>query len=193
MPKEAETSDVDVEQVAATLSEKFHNDLEDLRQCQAPTPRSVTYSDLSYVGGYIAKLITDLGCGSYEMLVTTCNKDDPLHTLLEGQDRSRLCYPRPEFLALLNNLIHLFERVATHLPRTNTLEVLQLLVERGLERMPVLNCPECVNNSRAKRSAALIAEKLMRILLINRTKKVTDSQEKPSSYAQKPSRKLIRL
>ncbi|KAH6946526.1 hypothetical protein HPB50_013789 [Hyalomma asiaticum] len=105
--KEAETSDVDAEQVAATLSGKFHNDLEDLRQCQAPTPRS-------------------------------------------------------------------------------------LLVERGLERALVLNCPECVDDSHAKRSAALIAEKSMRIL-INHTKKVTDSQEKPSNYTQKPPRKLIGL
>ncbi|KAH9371482.1 hypothetical protein HPB48_017724 [Haemaphysalis longicornis] len=52
--KEAETPDVDAEEVAATLSEKFHDELEDLAQCQAPTPRSVTYSGLSYVGGYIA-------------------------------------------------------------------------------------------------------------------------------------------
>ncbi|KAH7940012.1 hypothetical protein HPB52_020274 [Rhipicephalus sanguineus] len=46
-PKEAETPDVDAEQVAATLSEKFHDELEDLTQCHAPTPRSVTYSGLS--------------------------------------------------------------------------------------------------------------------------------------------------
>ncbi|KAH7936730.1 hypothetical protein HPB49_003415 [Dermacentor silvarum] len=77
-PKEAETPDVDAEQVAATLSERFHDELEDLTHCQAPTPRSVAYSGLSYVGGYIAKLITDFGCGSCEILVTTCNKDNPL-------------------------------------------------------------------------------------------------------------------
>lgn len=190
---EAETPDIDAEEVAATLSEKFHDELQELTQCQAPATRSVTYSGLSYVGGYIAKLITDFGCGSCEMLVTTCNKDNPLYALLQGQDRSGLCYPRPEFLALLNNLINLFERVATHLPRTNTLQVLQLLVECRLERAPILSCPECVDDSHAKRSAALIAEKFMKILLINHTKKITDSQDKPPNYAHKPSRKLIRL
>lgn len=142
----------------------FSNELKKLRECPVAPPLSVTCSGLAYVGGYIAKLITHFGCESCAMLLTTSNKDGPLYALLRGQDRSGLVYPKPEFLALLDGIVSFFEVIATHLPRTNVLEVLQLLVQPYLEDTPVLNCPESVDNSHGRRSASLIADKFLRIL-----------------------------
>lgn len=186
-------SDTDVDQLVTTLSVTFSDELKKLRECPAAPPLSVTCSGLAYVGGYIAKLIADFGCESCAMLLTTSNKDGPLYALLRGQDRSGLVYPRPEFLALLDGIVSFFEVTATHLPRTNVLEVLQLLVQPYLEDTPVLSCPESVDNSHERRSASLIADKFLRILLINHSTRVTDENEKSSSYVHKPSRKHFRL
>lgn len=118
-------SDTDVDQLVTSLSVTLSDELKKLREC----PAAVTCSGLTYVGGCIAKLITDFGCESCAMLLTTSDKDGPLYVLLRGQDRSGLVYPRPEFLTLLDGIVSFSEVIAVHLPRTNVLEVLQLLVQ----------------------------------------------------------------
>ncbi|KAG0431933.1 hypothetical protein HPB47_021325 [Ixodes persulcatus] len=150
-PPEVVTCDTDVDKLVSSLSVTFSDDLKELRKCTSAPPLSVTSSGLAYVGGYIAKLITDFGCESCAMLLTTSDKDQPLYALLRGQERSGLAYPRPEFLALLNGIVTFFEKIAKHLPRTHVLEVLQLLVEPHLEDVPLLNCPESVANSHGRR------------------------------------------
>lgn len=192
-PPEVVTCDTDVDKLVSSLSVTFSDDLKELRECTSAPPLSVTCSGLAYVGGYIAKLITDFGCESCAMLLTTSDKDQPLYALLRGQDRSGLAYPRPEFLALLNGIVTFFEKIAKHLPRTHVLEVLQLLVEPHLEDVPLLNCPESVANSHGRRSASLIADKFFRILLVNHSTRVTDDNEKHMNYTHKPSRKHFRL
>lgn len=192
-PPEVVTCDTDVDKLVSSLSVTFSDDLKELRECTSAPPLSVTCSGLAYVGGYIAKLITDFGCESCAMLLTTSDKDQPLYALLRGQDRSGLAYPRPEFLALLNGIVTFFEKIAKHLPRTHVLEVLQLLVGPHLEDVPLLNCPESVDNSHGRRSASLIADKFFRILLVNHSTRVTDDNEKHMNYTHKPSRKHFRL
>ncbi|KAL1476480.1 hypothetical protein MTO96_036463 [Rhipicephalus appendiculatus] len=170
-----------------------HMDLRSLLEYEACPSPSVTFSGLAYLGGYIAKLITDLGCDSCAALLTTNNREHPLYKLLRAQDRSELQYPRPEFLALLDKIVVFFDKASEHLPRRNVLEVLETAVQPYLQRAPILSCPEGVDDSHSRRSADLIAEKFLRILLVNHTNELTDANDKPSIYAHKPTRKHFRL
>lgn len=96
-------------------------------------------------------------------------------------------------MALLDKIVCFFEKAVVHLPRTNVLQVLRILIQPHLENSPLLRCPEGIDNSHAIRSASLIAEKFLRILLINYTQKITEKNEKSITYAHKPSRKHFRL
>lgn len=135
---------------------------------------------------------TDLGRDSCAALLTT-NRQHQLYKLLRAQDRSELHYPRPEFLALLDKIVVFFDKASEHLPRRNVLEVLETAVQPYLQRAPILSCPEGVDDSHSRRSADLIAEKFLRILLVNHTNQLTDANDKPSTYAHKPTRKHFRL
>lgn len=191
--REISVPDVDAGELAAAIPDTLTEQLRDLGKYPAAPSPSVTYSGLAYVGGYIVKLIGDFGCDACVMLLTTSNKTDPLFTLLQGQDRSGLHYAKPEFLALLDKVVTFFENVVSHLPRTNVLQVLRMLIQPHLENSPLLSCPEGVDNSHAKRSAILISEKFLRILLINYSRKLTDNHGTSPAYVHKPSRKHFRL
>lgn len=95
-------------------------------------------------------------------------------------------------MALSDKIVCFFEKAVVHLPRTNVLEVLRILIQPHLENSPLLCCPEGVDNSHTIRSAGLISEKFVRILLINYTQKITDKNDKSIIYAHKPSRKHFR-
>ncbi|KAH9367819.1 hypothetical protein HPB48_008074 [Haemaphysalis longicornis] len=127
------------------------------------------------------------------MLGTTNKTSSPLYNLLRTQERGELHYPKPEFLSLLETIATFFEKAVKHLPRTKIPEALQLIVQPHLEDSPLLDCPEGVDKSHAKRSARLISEKFLRILLINYTRKLTDQNDKPSGFIHKPTRKHFRL
>lgn len=119
-------------------------------------------------------------------------RSDPLFTFLQSQDFSRLHYPKAVCGTVGQNCVR-FEKAVVHLPRTNVLEVLQILIQPHLETLPLQCCPEGVDNSHTIRSAGLISEKFVRIPLINYTQKVTDKNEKSTSYKHKPYRKHFRL
>ena len=79
----------EVEEEAAMLSKIFDKDLRSLLEYEA-CPSPSVFSGLAYLGGYIAKLITDLGCDSCAALLTTNNRQHQLYKLLRAQDRSEL-------------------------------------------------------------------------------------------------------
>lgn len=106
-PKEIKLSDVEVDEQATRLSQIFE-DLRFLLEYEA-CPSPVT-PDLAYLGGYIAKLIADLGCDSCAALLKINNRDHPLHEILRAQERNELHYPRPEFLSLLDKIVLFFFR-----------------------------------------------------------------------------------
>lgn len=187
------TQCVDAEEMISTLPQAVFEELKHFKETPVTSSPSVTYSGLTYVAGYILKLISDFGCDACNILLQTSERTGPLYTLLQGQDSSGLHYPKPEFVALLDKVVYFFEKVVLHLPRTNVLEILQILIQPQLENSPLLSCSEGTDNSHAMRSASLISEKFLRILLVNYTKKVTDRNEKPANYVHKPSRKLFRL
>lgn len=191
--KETNEQGEDAEEAVASVPQDIVQELEVLREHSPTPPASVAYSGLVYVGGYIAKLIGDLGCDACVMLVTTNNTSSPLYNLLRAQETGELHYPKPEFLALLETIVTFFEKAVKHLPRTKILEALQLIIEPHLEDSPLLDCPEGVDKSHAKRSAHVISEKFLRILLVNYTKKLTDQNDKPSGFIHKPTRKHFRL
>ncbi|KAH7976427.1 hypothetical protein HPB52_013778 [Rhipicephalus sanguineus] len=53
--------DENIEEAAVSIPEDVIEELEALREPPRKPPISVAYSGLVYVGGYIAKLITDVG------------------------------------------------------------------------------------------------------------------------------------
>lgn len=184
--------DENIEEAAVPIPEDVIEELEALREPPPKPPNSVAYSGLVYVGGYIAKLITDVGCETCAMLVTTNKTSSPYH-LLRQQEAYDLHYPKPELLSMLDTIVTFFEKAVKYLPRTKILETLQLTVEPYLEDSPLLDCPEGVDKSHARVLAHIISEKFLRILLINYTKKLTDQNDRPSGFIHKPSRKHIRL
>ncbi|KAG0423688.1 hypothetical protein HPB47_000533 [Ixodes persulcatus] len=185
--------DEDAEEAAASVPQDVVEELKALKAHLSAPPASVAYSGLVYVGGYLAKLVSDLGCHACVMLVTTNKTSSPLYKLLSAQENCELHYPKPEFLALLETISTFFEKAVKTLPRSKILEALQLIVEPHLEDSPLLSCPEGVDRSHAKRLAHLISEKFLRILLVNYTKKLTDQNDKPSGFTHKPTRKHFRL
>ncbi|KAH7940355.1 hypothetical protein HPB52_023542 [Rhipicephalus sanguineus] len=120
-------------------------ELEALREPPRKPPNSVAYSGLVYVDGYIAKLITDVGCETCAMLVTTNKTSSPLYHLLRQQEAYDLHYPKPELLSMLDTIVTFFEKAVKYLPRTKILETLQLTVEPYLEDSPLLDCPEAIH------------------------------------------------
>lgn len=115
-------------------------------ECEACPSPSVT-PDLAYLGGYIAKLIADLGCDSCAAQLKINNRDHPLHEILRAQDRNELHYPRPEFLALLDKIVFFFfffDKTSEHLRRRNVLEALET-TKPYLQRAPILSIPEGVD------------------------------------------------
>lgn len=185
---------VDAEELAAALPQSLIEELNHLAKYPVNPSPSVRYSGLAYVAGYIVKLISDFGCDACSILLETHERSDPLYTLLQSQDSSGLHYPKEEFVALLDKVVCFFEKAVVHLPRTNVLEVLRILIQPHLENSPLLCCPEGVDNSHAIRCAGLISEKFVRILLINYAQKVTDKNVlRPTIYVHKPSRKHFRL
>ncbi|KAH7957706.1 hypothetical protein HPB52_021916 [Rhipicephalus sanguineus] len=117
-------------------------ELKALREPARKPPNSVAYSGLVYVDGYIAKLITDVGCETCAMLVTANKTSSPLYHLLRQQEAYDLHYPKPELLSMLDTIVMFFEKAVKYIPRTKILETLQLTVEPYLEDSPLLDCPE---------------------------------------------------
>ncbi|KAH7978383.1 hypothetical protein HPB49_005380 [Dermacentor silvarum] len=94
----------DAEELAAALPQSLTEELNDLAEYPDTPSPSVTYSGLVYVAGYIAKLISDFECDACSILLETHERSDPLYTLLQSQDFSRLHYPKAEFVALLDKI-----------------------------------------------------------------------------------------
>ncbi|KAH7981939.1 hypothetical protein HPB52_001916 [Rhipicephalus sanguineus] len=133
--------DENIEEAVVPIPEDVIEELEALREPPPKPPNSVAYSDLVYVGGYIAKLITDVGCETCAMLVTTNKTSSPYH-LLRQQEAYDLHYPKPELLSMLDTFVTFFEKAVKYLPRTKILETLQLTVEPYLKDSPLLDGPE---------------------------------------------------
>ncbi|KAH7941274.1 hypothetical protein HPB49_011539 [Dermacentor silvarum] len=95
----------DAEELAAALPQSLTEELNDLAEYPDTPSPSVTYSGLVYVAGYIAKLISDFECDACSILLETHERSDPLYTLLQSQDFSRLHYPKAEFVALLDKIL----------------------------------------------------------------------------------------
>ncbi|KAH7948294.1 hypothetical protein HPB52_020264 [Rhipicephalus sanguineus] len=133
--------DENIEEAAVSIPEDVFEELEALREPPRKPPNSVAYSGLVYVGGYIAKLITDVGCETGAMLVTTNKTSSPLYLLLRQQEAYDLHYPKPELLSMLDTIVTFFEKAVKYLPLTK-IETLQLTVESYLEDSPLLDCPE---------------------------------------------------
>ncbi|KAH9366648.1 hypothetical protein HPB48_000591 [Haemaphysalis longicornis] len=191
--KQMEVEDTDAEELALSVPQEVIADLENLKGQLCDPSQSVTYSGLVYVGGYIMKLVSEFECDACVTMLMTTNKADPLYVLLHSQDKSALHYTNRMFLTLLANIVTFFEKAASKLSRTKVHEVLQLLVTPHLEQSPILLCPEGVDSSQARRTARLIADKFIRLLLVNYTKMVSDRNEKPLAYVHKPSRKYFKL
>ncbi|KAH7940874.1 hypothetical protein HPB49_007274 [Dermacentor silvarum] len=69
--KEAMKQGEDAEEAATPVSQDLIQELITLRAHPPAPPLSLAYSGSVYVGGYIAKLISDLRCDACIMLVTT--------------------------------------------------------------------------------------------------------------------------
>lgn len=177
--KQMQATDTHAEELASAVPQEVIAQLENLKgHFLNPSP-SVTYSGLVYVGGYLVKLISEFGCDACVMMVTMTNKGDPFFTLLDEQNKSGLHYPNRMFLALLDSIVAFFEAASKHLPRTKVHEVLQLLVAPYLEQSPILDCPEDVGNGHQRSTTNVIAEKFVRLLLVNYIKMVTEKNDKP--------------
>ncbi|KAH7982528.1 hypothetical protein HPB52_005471 [Rhipicephalus sanguineus] len=137
--------DENIEEAAVSIPEDVIEELQALREPPRKPPNSV-----AYVGGYIAKLITDVGCETCAMLVTTYKTSNPLYPLLRQQEAYNLHYPKSELLSMLDTIVTFFEKAVKYLPRTKILETLQLTVEPYLEDSPLLDCPEGVDKSHAR-------------------------------------------
>ncbi|KAH7942975.1 hypothetical protein HPB52_003045 [Rhipicephalus sanguineus] len=148
--KDMDIRDENIEEAAVSIPEDVIEELEALRQPPRKPPNSVAYSGLVYVGGYIAKLITDVGCDTCAMLVRTNKTSSPLYHHLREQEAYDLHYSKPELLSMLDTIVTFFEKAVKYLPRTKILETLQLTVEPYLEDSPLLDCPEGVDKSHAR-------------------------------------------
>lgn len=76
----------DVDEAVTSVPQDIVQELEVLREHLPTPPASVADSGLVYVGGYIAKLIGELGCDACVMLVTTNNTNRFLNNLLRTQE-----------------------------------------------------------------------------------------------------------
>lgn len=74
---EVKIPDADTKDLAPALPPALIEELRGLREHPGAPSRSVTYSGLGYVGGYIVKLISDFGCDSCVMLLTQARKMTP--------------------------------------------------------------------------------------------------------------------
>ncbi|KAH7951669.1 hypothetical protein HPB52_011156 [Rhipicephalus sanguineus] len=68
-----------------------------------------------------------------------------------SQEAYDLHYPKPELLSMLATIVTFFEKAIKYLPRTKILETLQLTVEPYHEDSPLLDCPEGVDKSHARK------------------------------------------
>lgn len=99
---------VEAEELPAALPQSLTEELNDLSEHRDTPSPSVTYSGLVYVARYIAKLICDFECDACSILLKTHERSDPLYTLLESHDFSRLHYLKEGFVALLRQNCVLF-------------------------------------------------------------------------------------
>lgn len=95
----------DVKEAAAAVPQDVIEELEVLRKYPQNLPTSVAHSGLVYVGGCIAKLISDVGHDACAMLVTKNKMSSSLYNLLSQQQTHVLHYPTPEFLAMLETIV----------------------------------------------------------------------------------------
>lgn len=99
----------------STLLQAICEELKQLKEAPVITLSSVTYSGLTYIHGYIVKLMSGFGWDVCSILHQTSEKSGPLCTLLQGQDSSELCYQK----LVCCHLVAFLAKAVMHLPCTD--------------------------------------------------------------------------